>query len=162
MAENITTARDSILMRVVKYWLPVLVMLGAMFNFSTDHFSGDNTRGLIDRVVGWFFSGAGESTIWAINVLVRKAAHFVEYAFLAALLFRAFRADSPERWRVSWAAYSLAVVACWAAADEYHQTLTRSRSGSVSDALLDIAGGLFMLALIARFNRRGRLTRPSE
>jgi VanZ family protein len=160
MAENITTARDSVFVRLVKYWLPVLVMVGAMFNFSTDKFSGDNTRGLIDRVVGWFFSGASENTIWVINIAVRKTAHFVEYAFFAALLYRAFRADSPARWRASWAVYSFIGIVCWALVDEYHQTFTRSRSGSISDVLLDIAGGFFMLFLIAYFNRPRR--RPED
>lgn len=143
-------------MRLLKYWLPVLIMVGAMFNFSTDHFSGDNTRGLIDRVVRWFFSGASEHTIETMNFLVRKVSHFVEYAFFAALLFRAFRADSPLRWRFSWAVYSFAGIVCWALMDEYHQTFTRNRSGSISDVMLDIAGGLFMLVVIAYFNRPQR------
>lgn len=141
-------------MKVVKYWLPVAAMLALMYYFSTDTFSSDNTRGLIATIFKWFFPDLSDLTIARINIIARKAAHAIEYAILAALLFRAFRSDSPERWRLRWAVYSMIVIVCWALLDEYHQSFTQKRSSSARDSMLDSAGGLAALALIRLKNRR--------
>ncbi|MCI0490748.1 MAG: VanZ family protein [Blastocatellia bacterium] len=140
--------------KAIRYWLPVAVWMGVIYYFSTDTFSGDNTRGLIEEIFDRLFPGASSQTIATINYLTRKSAHFVAYAFLAVLLFRAFRSGSAVRWRIGWALYSLAVVVCWALLDEYHQSRTLTRGGSIYDSLLDISGGLFALIVIALLNRR--------
>ena len=154
MAESIPTAQSSLATRIVKYWLPVLIMIGAMYYASTDIFSGENTRGVIEKLVLWLRPHTSERGLMKINYLVRKAAHFIEYAVLAALLFRAFRADSFMRWRLRWALYSFLIIICWALLDEYHQSFTHTRGGSIRDSMLDCSGALFMLTVIALFNRR--------
>jgi VanZ family protein len=162
MAENITAAKNSLAMKVVKYWLPVFVMIGAMYYFSTDMLSGQNTRSLIDKFFDLLGYDLSRSRLDRANYLARKAAHFIEYALLAGLLFRAMRADSSLRWRFRWAAYSLAVCVAWALADELHQSFTNSRTGSVRDAILDSSGALFMLVVIALFNRKAQPSQPSQ
>jgi len=152
MAENITTAGSSLATKIVRYWLPVLLMIGAMYYASTDIFSGENTRNVIERIVLWLRPHTSERALLKINYIARKMAHFTEYAILAALLFRAFRADSISRWRLRWAVYSFAVAVSWALLDEFHQRFTRTRGGSIYDSLLDSSGALFMLAVIAIFN----------
>lgn len=153
MAESITTAQSSFGHKVVRYWLPVAGMLVLMYWFSTDALSGENTRGIIESILSWFGYHASPRRLTRINYFVRKGAHFTEYAILAALLFRAFRADSPVRWRLRWSVYSLGVALVWAAIDELHQSFTRTRGGSVYDSLLDSSGALFMLIGIAIVNR---------
>ena len=138
----------------IRYWLPVAVWMGMIYYFSTDTFSGDNTGGLIEQIFDRLLPGASPQTIATINYLTRKSAHFIAYALLAGLLFRAFRAGSAVRWRIGWALYSLAAAACWALLDEYHQTRTQTRGGSIYDSLLDISGGIFALIVIAFFSRR--------
>ncbi|HXG92954.1 MAG TPA: VanZ family protein [Blastocatellia bacterium] len=154
MVESVTTAGDSLAMKVVKYWLPVLLMIVAMYYFSTDVLSGENTRSFIEEILGWLGYNITPRTAERLNYITRKAAHFIEYAILAALLFRAFRADSIMRWRLRWAVYSFFVAAAWALLDEYHQTFTHDRTGSIKDSMLDSAGALFMLIVIAVFNYR--------
>ena len=154
MAENLTTAESRLAIRVLKYWLPVLFMIGAMYYASTDVFSGDNTRNVIERIVLWLKPHTREHTLMKINYIVRKLAHFTEYALLAALLFRAFRADSVLRWRWRWAVYSFAMAFSWALLDELHQTFTHTRGGSIYDSLLDTSGALVMLVVIALVNSR--------
>jgi VanZ family protein len=162
MAENITGAHNSIMSRLVKYWLPVLVMIAAMYYFSTDVLSGENTRGVLDTLLAWAGLDVSRRTIERLNYITRKAAHFVEYAMLAGLLFRAFRADATARWKTSWALYSMLICAVWALIDEYRQSLSDHRSGSLNDSLLDCAGALFMLALVWYFNRSRRSRLPGE
>jgi VanZ family protein len=152
--ESIAGSRDSIAIRVIKYWLPVAMMLAAMFYFSTDTLSNEHTETFVGRILLWLSSHISESVIAVINYTIRKSAHFVEYAILGALLFRAFRADDSVRWRLKWAAYSLIAAASWAALDEFHQTFTRTRSGSPLDSLLDSTGALFVLLVITFYNRR--------
>lgn len=145
MSESIEPASVSVVIRIIKYWLPVAVMLGVMYYFSTDVFSADNTRSVIDKIFLWFVPHASKHALGTLNYVVRKSAHFIEYAVLGAFLFRAFRADATERWRLKWACYSFLTAAAWALLDEFHQTLTRSRGGSIWDSLLDSTGALFML-----------------
>ena len=154
MAENITTAGSSLATKIFKYWLPVLFMIGAMYYASTDVFSGDNTRNVIEKIVLWLRPHTSAHALMKINYFARKMAHFTEYAILAALLFRAFRADSILRWRLRWAAYSFLMALGWALLDEFHQRFTRTRGGSIYDSLLDSSGALFMLVMIALFSFR--------
>jgi VanZ family protein len=162
MAENITGAHNSIMSRLIKYWLPVLVMIAAMYYFSTDVLSGENTRGIIDTLLDWIGLDVSRRTTDRLNYVARKAAHFVEYALLAGLLFRAFRADAAARWKTRWAVYSMSICAVWALIDEYRQSLSDHRSGSIRDSLLDCAGALFMLAMVWYFNRERRERSPEE
>ena len=152
--DNVTSSRTPTGIRLVKYWFPVAIMLGAMFYFSTDRLSSENTETLVGRILMWVAAQLSEQVIAAVNYTVRKSAHFIEYAILGSLLFRAFRGDDPLRWRFKWAAYSLLVAASWAALDEFHQAFTRTRSPSALDSLLDSSGTLFVLIILAFYNRR--------
>jgi VanZ family protein len=137
----------------LQYWLPPLIWMAAIFYFSTDTFSGEQTGSLLWRAASFIYPGITEEQFEALHFYVRKAGHFTEYALLALLLFRAFRAGAIARWRWSWAAGSLLIVVLYALSDEYHQTFTRHRVGSIYDSLTDIAGGasaLLALWLIRR------------
>jgi VanZ family protein len=144
-----TAARASVALRITKYWLPVAGVLGLMYYFSTDVFSADNTRSVIEKVFLWFVPHASHHALAVLNYVVRKSAHFIEYAVLGAFLFRAFRADDQMRWRLKWALYSFLTAGAWALVDEFHQKLTRTRGGSIWDSLLDSSGAFFMLVGIA-------------
>jgi VanZ family protein len=142
--------------KIIRYWIPVLLMLGLMAYFSTDVFSGENTRSAIETILDWFGIHPSKHALTHINFITRKCAHFVEYAILASLIFRAFRADSPLRWRLSWFLGSLAIVVSWALLDEFHQSFTRTRGASIYDSMLDSAGGLVALLVITLLARLGR------
>lgn len=139
---------------IFRYWLPVALLLSLMFYLSSDRFSVSHTQSVVDKFLNWLLPVMQENTRSLINHGLRKLAHFLEYALLAALLFRAFRADSGIPWRASWAIYSGMVVIAWAVLDETRQTFSHIRHGSMSDALLDVAGGLLMLLLITLHHYR--------
>ncbi len=141
-------------MKRVGYWLPVIAMIILMFGFSTDVFSGQNTQSIIVRVIRWLGFDPNSRAALRINFIARKAAHLIEYALLAALLYRAFRSGRSPRWRATWAAQAMTVVIVWALLDEYHQSLTQSRTGSIYDSLIDMAGGSLALAVIYLLSRR--------
>jgi VanZ family protein len=155
MAQRVVAVETPLTTKIVKYWLPVMLMLAVMYYFSTDVFSGENTRGALDWILHWLWP-SGTKHLTRINFIVRKSMHFVEYAVLAALVYRAFRADSPLSWRLKWALYSFALIVVWALLDEFHQSQTRRRGGTIYDSLIDSAGGLTMLILIGLINYRRR------
>jgi VanZ family protein len=145
--------------RLLKYWGPPIVWMAAIFFFSTDTFSGENTGSLLGKVFSFIYPGISQELFDSIHFLIRKAGHFTEYAILALLLFRAFRSGAGERWRWRWAVGSLLVVVFYALSDEYHQTFTRHRVGSIYDSMTDTYGALTALALLWLVRRKGGVGR---
>ena len=95
-----------------------------------------------------------------VYIVVRKTLHFIEYAILAFLLFRAFRAGRAERWCLSWAWPAGLIAAAYALLDEGLQTIVPDRTGSLIDSAIDCTGILAMLGLIhARREKTESLTR---
>jgi VanZ family protein len=162
MSENVVTPSLSIPERIVRYWIPVSLMLTLMYFFSTDVFSGKNTSLVITWVMKFFGEDMNRTELGEANFAIRKFAHFFEYAVLASLLFRAFKAESPRLWHLSWASYSFAIVVVWSLLDEFHQTFTQSRGGSIYDAMIDSAGGLFALLVIAFYARMKQRKKARE
>src|SRR5437868_5576687 len=107
------------------YWLPPILWMAAIFSFSTDAFSGENTGSLLYKILHSLIPSLTPEQFQPIHFLIRKAAHFTEYGVLAFLLFRALRSNSGSRWLWRWAIYAWLAVAVYALSDEFHQTFTR-------------------------------------
>jgi VanZ family protein len=108
-------------------WLPPLLLMALIFFFSAqpDLNSG---LGLADTIV-------------------RKLAHFAEYALLAFLWARALRTRMDSR-RAALVAFL--VTTLYAVSDEYHQTLVEGRKGSPLDWAIDTAGAATVLIPLRR------------
>jgi VanZ family protein len=103
--------------RVVSLWLPVVLWAGVIFALSS-----------IPSL------GTGLGT-W--DYILRKGAHMLEYALLAALLFRALGRELP--------AFFAALA--YAATDEVHQHFVHGRHATPVDVGFDAVGivaGLFL------------------
>ena len=135
------------------YWLPPLLWMAVMFGLSTDTFAAEQTGGVLWYVLQELAPRVTYDQYTLLHFLIRKAAHLTEYAILACLLLRAFRAGATRPWHWRWATLSLVLVALHAGLDEYHQAFTQSRTASVADSMLDTAGGVLALALLW-LNRR--------
>jgi VanZ like family len=70
------------------------------------------------------------------DVLLRKLAHFTEYAVLTGLWWRALRGLG-ARFPL---AMAMAISLGYAATDEFHQTFVDGRRGTPVDVLIDSAG----------------------
>ncbi|HSX81453.1 MAG TPA: VanZ family protein [Candidatus Saccharimonadia bacterium] len=130
------------------YWLPPLLWIAVMFWLSTDTFAAEHTSVVLWHVLSELAPGVTDEQYALLHFFTRKAAHFTEYAILALLLLRAFRAGAAEAWHWRWATLAFLLVAAHALLDEYHQAFTQYRTGSVSDSVLDMSGGLAALALL--------------
>ena len=130
--------------RLLSRFLPLIVWLVFISYASSDSFNADNTSRIIGPLVLWLFPNTSPETMATIHFITRKIAHFTEYAILGLLAARAFW--SWERWFL----ISVALVVVYALVDEYHQSYVPSRTASVFDSLIDIAGGLTALIFISR------------
>ena len=128
---------------------PVVAWVCFIFFASTAEFSAANTSRIIRPVLLWLSPGISEAAISEVHFLVRKAAHFTEYAVLALLAARAFGASPRRGLKRRWWLASFALVACVALSDEYHQSFVPSRTASLYDSLIDMAGGAAALACAA-------------
>ncbi len=91
-----------------------------------------------------------------VHMTVRKLAHFTEYAILGFLAARTFRTSPRPAIRERWFLISATIVVTYALIDEYHQTFVPSRTGSIYDSLIDMAGGLTAL-LVIRWRTRSNV-----
>jgi VanZ family protein len=122
-------------------WVPPVAWTTVVLSFSFDTFSADNTGGVLAPLLAWLLPGLAPATLESIHALIRKSAHVTEYAVLAALWWRAFARGNPGRpTAAAWLTLAIGVVV--AAADEAHQSLVPSRTGSVRDVVIDTAGVL--------------------
>ncbi len=124
-----------------KYWLPVILAMAFIFWMSTESFSEQNTSGFIQAILRFFVPAISRHQLNLFHAALRKAAHITEYLVLGMLLFRAFRAGSPEWHSCRWALSALACIVLYAASDEFHQSFTTTRTSSVIDVGYDTLGG---------------------
>jgi VanZ family protein len=115
--------------RLWLWWGLALVWMGGIFFFSAQ------TN----------FDFAPEQ--WQIDP-VSWAAHFAEYAVLAALLWQALR-HTPRLGRRA-VALAFVLAALYAISDEWHQSFVPGRYPDIRDVLVDVAGALTALLLLGR------------
>jgi VanZ family protein len=167
LAENGVRASDGLKLRtgrpswrrVSLAWLLVLIWAGIIWQFGSDAYSLDRTSRLLQPLIDWLLAGVELATRLRIHAWIRKSAHFIEYAILALLAFRAALL-SAERHRIGTAFWvALFFVATVAAADEFRQSLSTARTGSPYDVLIDVAGGLIGLLGVLVITRRMRTSK---
>ena len=125
---------------------------------STSEFSAANTSQLIRPILLWLFPNLSETRLAAIHFLTRKAGHFSEFAILAFLARRAFITSSRAFIQTYWFQLALLLVAIYALLDEFHQSFVPTRTPSIYDSAIDVAGGLTVLLIFKLFGKstRGR------
>ena len=136
--------------RFVSHYLPLIVWLAFISFASSDNFSASNTSRIIGPLVLWLFPHTSPETLAVIHFITRKIAHFTEYAILGFLAARAFRTSPRPAINQRWFLICLTLIVVYALMDEYHQTFVPSRTPSIYDSFIDIAGGLTALILISR------------
>ena len=77
--------------KILSYWLPVIAWM-VFINPLNNELTTESTSRFLVPLLQWLFPAADQATIHLLHIAVRKCVHFFNYAFLAFLLFRAFRA----------------------------------------------------------------------
>jgi len=153
---TVTTRRKLIAWAWVVGWALVI------WTFGGDSFSLTETNDMIIPWLDWLTGDLDYRTRYKIYVGIRKSAHFIEYAILALLTFRAslIAASRNQIATAGWVA--LFIVMTLASADEARQAFSDVRTGSPYDVLIDIAGGLVMVLGLLVISRRLRPSDPVE
>lgn len=142
--------------RFLSRYLPLAAWLVFISYASSDSFNAGNTSRIIGPLVLWLFPNTTPETLTVIHLITRKVAHFTEYAILAYLAARAFRTSPRPALANRWFIAALALVVAYALLDEYHQSFVPSRTGTIYDSFIDIAGGLTALLIVQLRHTRAR------
>ena len=134
--------------RFVSHYLPLIAWLVFISFASSDNLNAGNTSRIIGPLILWLFPNTSPETLAVVNVITRKIAHFTEYAILGFLAARAFRTSPHSAINRRWFLICIALVVVYALLDEYHQSFVPSRTASIHDSLIDMAGGLTVLIFI--------------
>lgn len=126
-------------------WLAVIVLESTNFG-STEH-----TGRILYPIFNFLFGmDLVRFAVW--HSFLRKTGHFIGYFTLSVLLFRSWRATFPRlstRWCLQWATVAFLNTALVSMLDEWHQSFLNSRTGTLSDVVLD--SGAASIAQIAVF-----------
>jgi VanZ family protein len=135
-------------------YLPLIIWIAFISFASSDEFSAGNTSRFVGAVVLWLFPHASPETLSTVHFLTRKTAHLTEYAILGFLAARAFYGSQNRTLQRNWFIAGLALIVVYALVDEYHQSFVPSRTASIFDSMIDVAGGLAALGIFHYHNRR--------
>lgn len=136
------------LARFLSRYAPLVLWLAFISFASSDGFSASNTSRVIEPIVLWLFPHISQAHLEWIHFLIRKLAHYSEYALLAILAARAFGSSPNRHLKRRWFLVSLAIIVLYALLDEYHQSFVPSRTASVFDSFIDMSGGLTALVVV--------------
>jgi VanZ family protein len=143
-------------------WLPAVIWASLILVASSDWFSAAHTRGIIESLFHWLFPTWTPYSVYKAHLVVRKCAHFFEYAVLAIFVMRGFTsgAKAPSEAATNGAGepaprpYVMTIFgviflcAMVAIIDEVHQHFVPSRTGSPYDVLLDTTGSTCAMLLL--------------
>ena len=136
--------------RFVSRYLPLIAWLAFISFASSDNFNAGNTSRIIGPLILWLFPHTSPETLATVHFITRKIAHFTEYAILGFLAARAFRTSPRPAISRRWFLICATLIVVYALVDEYHQSFVPSRTASVWDSFIDMAGGLTALLLLRK------------
>ena len=142
----------------------VMVMIFC-FSAQTGEQSGAMSGRITTRVINLFVPDFENMTVenqeslrYTVGLVIRKLAHFSEYALLGfTLMLHIAQIQKKTAVRLPWL-WAWAVGALYAASDEFHQGFVAGRGPSVRDVMIDscgvIAGVLLMMWILRRSKER--------
>ena len=139
-------------------WFLVATWTAVVWTLGGDEFSLAETSKRMSSIIEWIFGDIDGRQKWRIFLMIRKSAHFVEYAILALLTFRAALLSAPRNQFTTAPWVALFLVATLATADEARQAFSTARSGSPYDVLIDVTGGVVAVLGLLLITRRMRRT----
>jgi VanZ family protein len=134
----------------IKFWIPAILWMAAIFLFSTDWFSGNQTFSIFRTLVNWLFPALSPEIVEGLHLFVRKAAHFIAYAILSLFYAMGFSQSITFTPKVprGQAALSILFSVLYAITDEWHQSFSPLRTPSALDVGVDALGAMFIQLVI--------------
>ena len=147
------------LKRHTKLLISLLLIFQMLFIFIMSSFGSDSSNaqsGQIIQVLRQVFpilsshtSGPDAS---ALTFIVRKTAHFTEYAILGILFYFFYRQTLPQKNGLRLFVLAILSSFLYACTDEIHQLFIPGRSGQFTDVLVDTLGASFGCTVLSFSN----------
>lgn len=146
-------------------WLGVIFWFSAQDGSTSAAMSGKILKKLLSLMPDWdsLSAAAKQHRLNTMHFLIRKAAHFSEYAVLGTIASVNLRVWLPAYTKIQKCARYYLVPACfavlYAAGDEWHQSFVPQRGPQLRDVCIDFAGactGILLTAVVIAFIRRYR------
>ena len=141
--------------------LLVIAVMVMIYCFSAQN--GTQSGAMSGRITTWFLNlvvpdfenwtaEEQESLRYTVGFLIRKTAHFLEYALLGfSLMLHIAQIEKKITVRLPWL-WAWGIGTLYAASDEFHQGFVAGRGPSVRDVMIDssgvIAGTLLLLWIL--------------
>ena len=139
---------------VAAAWICVAAWMALILSASGETFAESRTTPWIASALRFAWVELTYEGLLIASVIVRKATHFVEYAVLSLLCFRAARLTWPA-WPIpAWALLALALAVFSASVDETLQSSQPTRTGAPKDVLIDGCGASLAALIAGTLHRR--------
>ncbi len=152
-------------------WLPAVILMAVIYCFSNKPANDSNQTSLtiVDKIITLcedinnspYAEEKKTELSDQLNYIVRKTAHFCEYALLAILFALHLAIWKHRRKQLFWLPVALSCF--YAMTDEFHQIFIPGRAGQLKDVLLDTSGAavgaMFFLLLLRLFHHWRRKKR---
>lgn len=127
-----------------------------IFTASTSAGAPRNTSRFLRPFLQIFKPDLSDEQFEMAHHAIRKTGHFVEYALLGLLLWRALRTEQKFGALITPAQFVSVLLLCafYASTDEFHQRFVKGREPSVHDVILDSCGAAFGLAVYGVATRK--------
>ena len=106
-----------------------------------------NTSRFIRPLLEFLFPNSPEEILVVYHGYIRKLAHVTVYAILGFWAARAFSYSTRNFLHRFWFVFAFLLVVSVASVDETNQSFINSRTGSIYDVALDVAGGAAMILI---------------
>ena len=150
------------LKRHAKLLISLLLIFQMLFIFTMSSFGSDSSNAQSSQVIQILHqvfpslshtSGLDAS---ALTFIVRKTAHFTEYAILGVLFYLFYRQTLPQKNGLQLFVLAILSSFLYACTDEIHQLFVPGRSGQFTDVLVDTLGASFgcLILVFSNYLRR--------
>ncbi|MCB0308571.1 MAG: VanZ family protein [Bdellovibrionales bacterium] len=135
--------------RRVQYWAPCVFWTLGIALFSSDYFSAGSTQSIVRRLLSFAFPLMSDLTAHQIHMAIRKLAHVVTYGTLFSTYVMALGRSFKPWMSVNWHTFSFGILGTLVTAclDEWHQTFSSARTGTILDVGWDSLGILCFAAM---------------
>ena len=141
----------------LSHYAPLILWIAVIFFLSSSQGSFSETSRIIRPILEFLFPTASPEAITFYHGVIRKLAHFMEYAVLGLLAFRGFALSN--RFPI---VLAIGLSALIASVDESMQSLNPKRTGSPLDVAIDLAGSVAGVILATAIHRRHRTKPPNQ
>lgn len=142
--------------RIIFSWILLVIWMIFIFYMSAQPADISNSQsGFVIKLLQSIGIDSSGNNIDLLTTIVRKGAHFSEYAILGLLSYNVMKNYfAKKRARI----FAVLIVFFYACSDEFHQLFVSGRAGKITDVIIDTSGGIFSVLVIWMINLKNKLS----